>query len=115
MRKAVCISVLAFSLFGCAIFGAASAQYEIIDTQGIFRFVVVDKSISSDRAALRSIAKNICSGDAICKVLFWDNKNQAATSLPMTDTQASAQVADYSFNENTGNDELLICKSGNCE
>jgi len=47
-------------------------------------------------------------------VIFWDAKDKAATSLPLTDAQANAEVAWYNLNLNTGNEEMLLCSKGNC-
>jgi len=90
-------------------------QWELISVQGVFHLVVIDPIYKTDRQALIYISKNICASDDICKVLFWDDKSKAANSLPMTDLQVNAEVANYSFNKNTSLDKLLICNQGSCE
>ena len=89
-------------------------QWTLISTQGVFHLVVIDPVYKTDRQALTYISKKICTGYDICKALFWDDKSKAANSLPMTDAQVNAEVADYSFNKNTGLDRLLICNQGSC-
>jgi hypothetical protein len=82
--------------------------------QGVF-FVVIDKTIASDRKALKGVADAVCKDhQSFCMVLFWDAQAKAATSVPMTDAEVDAQVASYSLNKSTGHEELLVCVKGNC-
>ena len=110
------VILLAVVLTACIPLGPASTpEYSLIGTQGDFNaFVVVDKGFASDTTALRSIADELCEGHPICIVLFWDDRNKAATSLPMTDAQVNALVATYNRNENTNFTQLLVCTLGDC-
>lgn len=89
-------------------------KYNLLGTQGQSYFVVIDKGLDSDRSALKSIADTICKGQAVCIVFFWDDNSKAASSLPMTDAQVNAKVAQYNLNKNTDLDKLLICASDGC-
>ena len=88
--------------------------FRIIASQAIYNMVVVEPQYSTDIQALLAISKQICSGEDICAVLFWEDESKAGTSLPMTDQQVNDQFAQYNINKNSGMDRLLICNQGNC-
>jgi hypothetical protein len=92
----------------------AAPKYTITHSQGQTRFVVIDKELSADRAELQNISNTICAGKTICVVMFWDDKDNVASTIPMTNEQTSAKIAQYNLNKNTGLDRLLICSSDGC-
>jgi hypothetical protein len=89
-------------------------KYNLLGTQGLYYFVVIDKGLDSDRSALKNISDEICKGKTICSVLFWDDKSKAASSIPMTDAQVNEKIAQYNLNKNTSLDRLLVCASDGC-
>jgi hypothetical protein len=107
--------LLAVLLSACATSTTSTTpKYNRLGTQGLSHFVVVDKGFDSDRSALKSIADEICKGQTICIVFFWDDNSKAASSLPMTDAQVNAKIAQYNLNKNTNLDRLLVCASDGC-
>lgn len=86
----------------------------IVAKQGTDNMVVIDPKYKSDKQVLLPISKQICSGQDICVVLFWDDESKAATSMPMTDQQVNDKIAQYNINKNTGLDRLLLCNQGSC-
>ncbi len=54
-----------------------------------------------------NIGRNLCGGKTVCFVHFWADRSKAASSIPMTDAQAPAQIASYNKNVNSGNDALV--------
>ena len=89
-------------------------KYNLLGTQGKSHYVVIDKELDLDRKALSSIADEVCKDQTICIVYFWDDNSKAASSLPMTDEQLNAKVAQYNLNNITGFNRLLICASDGC-
>jgi hypothetical protein len=88
--------------------------FRIVTIQSIEHVVVIDPKYSSDRGVLLAISKQVCAGQEICIVMFWDDESKAPTSIPMTDQQVNDKVAHYNINKNSGLDRLLLCNQGNC-
>lgn len=88
--------------------------YVEVGSQGKEHFIVIDSKYNTDKETLRSLSNTICGSQDVCIVIFWNDKSLAATVLPLTDEQVNAEVAWYNRNKNSGNDELLLCKNGNC-
>ncbi|NMC85010.1 MAG: hypothetical protein GYA58_06960 [Anaerolineaceae bacterium] len=111
----ISIIIIAALLTSCSSTPTPSVpNYSIVGTQGSFHLVVIDKSLDSDKEGLRTVANDICKDQNICIVIFWDDPNNAAHSLPMTDEQVNTRVAAYNLNESTGLDRLLICSIDGC-
>jgi len=89
-------------------------QYKIIAQQAIHYMIVIDTDYKTDRQVLLKISKEICNGQDICVVMFWDDESKAAKSLPMTDQQVYDKVAHYNLNKNTNLDRLLLCNQDSC-
>jgi len=88
-------------------------DHQVLGTSGNTYFIWAAKGTNA--ADLQIIAKSVCSANAICIVHFWNDRNLAAKSLPMTDTQLNYEVAQYNLNKNTGLDQLLTCNAGDCK
>lgn len=69
-------------------------------------FVVVAPHVARSGDDLRRIAHTLCAGERVCAVRFWTNEAQAARQLPMTDAQAQFEIASFSVNRNTGQDDF---------
>jgi hypothetical protein len=91
------------------------ARYTIVAKQTIDHMVVIDPKYSTDKQVLLEISREICNGKDICVVMFWDDENKAARSIPMTDQQVFDKVAQYNINKNSGLDRLLFCTQGSCD
>jgi hypothetical protein len=69
-------------------------------------FVVVAAHIARSGEELRRIAHTLCANERVCAVRFWTNDAEAARQLPMTDAQAQFEIASFSVNRNTGQDDF---------
>jgi hypothetical protein len=69
-------------------------------------FVVVTPHLARSNDDLRRIAHTLCAGERVCAVRFWTSEAQAAHQLPMTDAQAQFEIASFSINHNTGEDDF---------
>ena len=119
MKLKIILSVMLTGLlFGCGSSEPPSqeptAKYERVGGKGQFHFVYIEDAPSTDRGPYLRIASNICRGQRICIVMFWNDRSKVPHSLPMTDAQVNAKVAHYNLNKNTGLDRLLICAVDGC-
>lgn len=56
---------------------------------------------------------NLCRSDEYCTILFWSQRRYVPTEMPMTDTQANHEVANYFNNPRNGASGFLWkCKKG---
>ncbi len=91
------------TVWGCS--SSPKVDYEVIGKQGALRFAVIEPNAS--REMLFEASDQICPSGEMCKVHFWENPLDAATSLPMNDDQVAMQVGDFTFNPNNGFTQLL--------
>jgi hypothetical protein len=69
-------------------------------------FVVVAVRLARSDDELRRVAHTLCAGERVCAVRFWTNEAHAARQLPMTDEQGQFEIASFSVNRNTGQDDF---------
>jgi hypothetical protein len=69
-------------------------------------FVVVTVHLARSTDDLRRIAHTLCAGERVCAVRFWTSEAQAARQLPMSDEAARFEIASFSVNRNTGQDDF---------
>ena len=71
--------------------------------------VLIDEGRVKDEALYRSVADGLCGrvSSPVCKVAFWKRGDDAPKAFPMTDRQASTQLADYGRNARTGHAAML--------
>jgi len=69
-------------------------------------FVVVAVRLARSDDELRRVAHTLCAGERVCAVRFWTNEAHAARRLPMTDEQGQFEIASFSVNRNTGQDDF---------
>lgn len=84
--------------------------WQFVRTIGRIDFVVVFPSDWPSKDVYREAVGKVCSTRArrdFCKVLFFDNMEIVPTSLPMTDAQARALRADWTYNGATGTRSML--------
>ena len=118
--KKIIIAVTASFLFvlACGVDNSekesSNLKFEHVGGQGKMHFVYVDPAQHPDRSAYKKIARKICSDGNVCIVMFWDNKDLAPRSIPMTDEQLNSKVAHYNVNKNTGLERILICSEDGC-
>jgi hypothetical protein len=91
-----------------------STQHQVIGTSGKTILVVIDPKSSNDRSKIMSVVNYLCSGKELCSIIFWDDINKAARSLPANAVQDQAIVATYILNKSTGFEQLLVCRLGEC-
>jgi hypothetical protein len=69
-------------------------------------FVVVATHLARSTDDLRRVAHTLCADERVCAVRFWSSEAHAARQLPMTDEQAQFEIASFSVNRNTGQDDF---------
>ncbi|MBI5438345.1 MAG: hypothetical protein HY936_05275 [Nitrosomonadales bacterium] len=102
--KALSFILLCFLLPSTAI---ASEPWRHIRTIGMIQMVVVDKAQYKNQDIYRLAIGKLCAGKNFCYVLFWSDEKLIPTKMPMTDAQAKAMVANWTYNGNTGHRQLL--------
>jgi hypothetical protein len=91
-------------------------EYTVVAVPNSYdHMVVIAPQHNHNKQVLLDISKEICRRESICVVLFWDNEDKAAHTIPMTDQQVNDQVAQYNINKNSGLDRLLFCTQGSCD
>lgn len=73
---------------------------------GSTKFVVIP--VTSTDESIRKVASTACVSGLWCKLLIWDDKAKAGTSLPMTDAQVESMRASYVHNPFNGHERLII-------
>lgn len=91
-----------------------SVEYERMGGQGKMHFVYIEPAHSIGKISYRVVANEICRGERICIVMFWDDKYSMPSSIPMTDAQVNSKVAHYNLNKNTSLDHVSICAVDGC-
>lgn len=92
----------------------SSVTYEHMGGQGKIHLIYIEPAPSISRASYRDAVTEICKGERVCIVMFWDDKTSMPSSVPMTDVQIDTKVAHYNLNKNTSLDRLLICSEDGC-
>jgi hypothetical protein len=85
-----------------------SNAFDVVGVNGQANYVVIDPSISSDKAALTEIAEFVCLPQDSCQALFWDDPLKAPRNAPMTAAQDAAMVASYTVNKKANFTEMLV-------
>jgi hypothetical protein len=100
----------ALALFSSAPVRAALAQSDSgvkqIGVSAGVHFVVVATRFARSDDELRRIAHTLCAGERVCAVRFWTTETHAARQLPMTDEEGQYEIASFSVNRNTGEDDF---------
>ena len=96
-------TALLIAATGCST--SSKVDYEVIGKQGANHFAVIEPNAS--REMLFAASDQICPSGEICKVHFWENPLDAATSLPMNGDQAGMKYGDFIFNPNNSYTQLL--------
>jgi hypothetical protein len=105
-RSHVLAVALAFFLIPGVAHSQSDSGVKQVGVSGGVHFVVVAAHVARSGDELRRIAHALCASERICAVRFWTNEAQAARQLPMTDAQAQFEVASFSVNRNTGQDDF---------
>ena len=84
------------------------SQCTQIDRHGYVVFLICPPAITSSDWRREGI--KACGASRVCNVWIWDDRRNAAVSVPMTDAQVNAAVAVWS---NTSQ-ELMNCKTSGC-
>ena len=111
MKALLNIFFFIFTIASLASANAASG-YEIKGNAGVMHFVAVDASEANNEDVYRLAVAEVCSGRAICQVLFWTE--DAPNSFPLSDKDADSKRVHWQQNLNTGLRRWLVdCDSGN--
>lgn len=90
-------------------------EWQKIHSQGKMNFVYVNSSAGNDKSAYEFIAEKVCKKEKVCTVIFWDEKENVPTEMPMTDEQVNTQVAHYVQNKHTKYKHMRLCSNGSCD
>ena len=89
-------------------------SFQKVGGQGQVTFILVSKTLASERATIEQRARNYC--DSLqpdwCKLLIWKDQKRVPKKLPMSDSQLAAQVASYTRNRATRYDCFLMMRKG---
>ncbi|HWZ58384.1 MAG TPA: hypothetical protein VNW46_05350 [Gemmatimonadaceae bacterium] len=89
-----------------AAFAQSDSGVKQIGVSAGVHFVVVAVRLARSDDELRRVAHTLCAGERVCAVRFWINEAHAARQLPMTDEQGRFEIASFSVNRNTGQDDF---------
>ena len=94
-------------LVGCSS-GNAVPPHEVVGQQGIVRLIVISPELADQDEALWQIADDLRrdTPNQAIQAMFWTNKADAATGLPLTDRALETQVAQIDINPVTSHREL---------
>lgn len=86
---------------------ADTSGWTALGGQGMMQFVLVAKAREADTVVYQRAIRALCKAGKHCYLLFWSDRREVPQRLPMTDRQASTQVASYTKNPKTGFEEML--------
>lgn len=75
--------------------------------QGREQFVLVEKASESDPKVYDDAIAHLCRSDEWCGLHFWSDSSLIPSHLPMSDLQATSEVANYTQNPDTGFTQLV--------
>jgi len=75
--------------------------------QGQEQFVLVEETSESNRKLYDDVIKHLCRKDEWCGLHFWSNSALIPNHLPMSDLQATSEVANYTQNPDTGFEQFV--------
>ena len=112
--------------FGCSVERADSAataegdsglredRLKIVASQGQVDFALVPDEVAEDPALLEFLSRAYCDEQrgGFCRVMIWVDESDAPHSLPMSEAQLAAQIAQYNRNRQTGYDCFYLMNKG---
>ena len=72
------------------------------------KLVWIAKDVEGRRDVYSKAIADLCPTNGYCYLLFWSSRDMVPKSMPMTEKQADAQVAAYTFNPTNGFKQLLL-------
>ncbi len=87
-------------------------HYQKVRNQGKFQLVWIDPQYKYDPNVYEQAIVELGGNDDFCMIGFWDNRDRIPPSIPMSDEQVEAQVAQYERNRNTGNEQFFYLRNG---
>ncbi|WP_088278702.1 hypothetical protein [Ideonella sp. A 288] len=110
VTKTLCLLAAGLGLAAAAQAGPAWQQ---LGGQGDRYFVLVDPAMAQDAATYRHAAASLCKPGRTCIVMYWHDRNAAASKMPLSAVQAAGLQAQYTRTPATGGERLLFrCRSG---
>jgi hypothetical protein len=93
---------------------STDVSFRRVGGQGQVTFILVSKTLASQRATIEQRARNYCDNvqPEWCKLLIWKDEKRVPKVLPMSDSQLGAQIASYTRNRATRYDCFLMMKKG---
>jgi len=75
--------------------------------QGQEQFVLVEEASESNPKLYDDVIRHLCRKDEWCGLHFWSNSALIPNHLPMSDLQATSEVANYTRNPDTGFEQFV--------
>jgi len=98
----IIIGAIFFSTFSYA------QDWSVAGKRGIMTFVVINKEKEKDERIYQEAISSLSVDGDFCKILFWSNKKDVPISWPMTEDERKAIIADYFYNENSGEKKFIL-------
>jgi hypothetical protein len=98
----------AFCVIGFSTAAQQGKSWERVSSTGQMQLVWIAKDAESDRRVYDDAISALCRPKDWCGLLFWSDRQKMPMKLPMSDAQASAQVAAYTYNPRTNFREFLL-------
>lgn len=89
-------------------------RLKIVRSQGQVDFALMSGEASEDAGLMERLSRLHCNQrrPEFCRVMIWKDASSVPRSLPMSDAQLMAQVAQYNRNRQTAYDCFFLMKKG---
>ncbi len=82
--------------------------------EGQAHFIYINSKEHPDEAAFGDYSRELCRGQMMCWVMFWDNRSSMPSSFPIKMEHEDSKVASYILNTEQGLDKVRLCSQGGC-
>lgn len=93
-------------LLGFTVIATAGDGYVKTGSEGIMRFVQVDKNKATDMDTYQRAIDDLCKPGQKCQVLFWTEN--APVALPFSHEQTNSQTAYWQYNAKSDSHRLYV-------
>jgi len=98
--------MLSLLLFGFTTIALAGNDYVVAGSQGIFKFVQVDRDKAADIDTYLLAIDNVCKPGADCQVIFW--AENAPRRMPFTREQVRNRTAYWQYKKKSQSHRLYV-------
>jgi hypothetical protein len=87
---------------------------DIVASQGEVDFALVPTEVAEDARLMERLSRRHCDEERprFCRVMIWNNQDSVPRSLPMSDAELEAQVAQYNRNRATNYECFFLLSNG---